>query len=140
MKILPKENIKDFVFGGNALFTIKNEESGNRFTYKVRKPKDDKESKVAFVSVLSGSDNYSNYSYLGTVWEGTSFYHGKKSKVAKDAQSAQVFKWAFPLLKSGRLPEVVNIYHEGKCGCCGRRLTVPESIEAGIGPICRGHK
>ena len=25
----------------------------------------------------------------------------------------------------------------GQCSCCGRELTVRESIEAGIGPICR---
>lgn len=24
----------------------------------------------------------------------------------------------------------------GFCGCCGRRLDVPESVEAGIGPVC----
>lgn len=24
----------------------------------------------------------------------------------------------------------------GYCGCCGRRLDVPESVEAGIGPVC----
>jgi hypothetical protein len=24
----------------------------------------------------------------------------------------------------------------GSCGCCGRELTDPESIERGIGPIC----
>ena len=27
-------------------------------------------------------------------------------------------------------------WHEGRCGRCGRKLTVPESIEAGYGPEC----
>jgi hypothetical protein len=27
-------------------------------------------------------------------------------------------------------------HHEGKCGRCGRLLTVPSSIESGIGPEC----
>jgi hypothetical protein len=26
----------------------------------------------------------------------------------------------------------------GSCSCCGRELTDPVSIEAGIGPICAG--
>lgn len=30
----------------------------------------------------------------------------------------------------------VEIWHEGKCGRCGRQLTVPESIESGFGPEC----
>jgi predicted metal-dependent hydrolase len=29
-----------------------------------------------------------------------------------------------------------NVHHEGKCGRCGRLLTVPSSIESGIGPEC----
>jgi hypothetical protein len=34
------------------------------------------------------------------------------------------------------LPECIEIWHEGKCGKCGRQLTVPSSIETGIGPEC----
>jgi hypothetical protein len=26
----------------------------------------------------------------------------------------------------------------GRCSCCGKELSNPESIEAGIGPVCRG--
>lgn len=33
------------------------------------------------------------------------------------------------------LPEC-EVWHEGRCGRCGRKLTVPESIETGIGPDC----
>jgi hypothetical protein len=28
------------------------------------------------------------------------------------------------------------VWHEGRCGRCGRKLTVPESIESGFGPEC----
>jgi len=31
-----------FILAGNALFTVENAETGNRFTFKVRKPDDDK--------------------------------------------------------------------------------------------------
>ena len=33
-----------FILAGNALFTVENAETGNRFTFKVRKPDDDKPS------------------------------------------------------------------------------------------------
>jgi hypothetical protein len=36
------------------------------------------------------------------------------------------------------MPDGVVIWHEGRCGRCGRRLTVPESIESGYGPECIG--
>ena len=34
------------------------------------------------------------------------------------------------------LQDFVEIWHEGKCGKCGRPLTVPSSIENGLGPSC----
>lgn len=30
----------------------------------------------------------------------------------------------------------VEVWHEGSCGRCGRKLTVPSSIETGLGPEC----
>jgi hypothetical protein len=28
------------------------------------------------------------------------------------------------------------VWHEGSCARCGKKLTVPESIESGFGPEC----
>jgi hypothetical protein len=33
----------------------------------------------------------------------------------------------------------VEFWHEGKCGRCNRKLTVPSSIESGFGPECINH-
>ena len=33
--------IKEFITAGKAIFTLKNEETGNRFTFKDSKPKDE---------------------------------------------------------------------------------------------------
>ena len=138
------ENPKDFVLAGKAIFTVENEKTGNRFTYKVKQAenKDDGPSKVWFVSVLNGPDNGSNYAYIGTIF-GNNFYVPtldfrltKKSTVTKDAQSFKVFSW---MLKHNLiLPPFVKVHHEGRCGRCGRRLTVPESIKNGLGPECAG--
>ena len=54
-----------FILAGNALFTVENTATGNRFTFKVRKPDDDK---PHFVSVLTGPDNEHDYAFLGTVF------------------------------------------------------------------------
>jgi hypothetical protein len=122
----------EFIKAGKAIFTIMNTKTGNRFTYKVKKVKN---KKLWFVSVLNGPDNYSNYSYIGAIF-GDDFRHTKSSKVNKDAVSFQAFAWTLKQLQQGTLPEVVTIHHEGRCGRCGRRLTVPESIESGYGPEC----
>ena len=37
-------------------------------------------------------------------------------------------------------PEGYTLLRESRCCVCNRKLTVPESIEAGIGPECAGRE
>ena len=83
--------IKEFMTAGKALFTLKNEETGNRFTFKVSKLKDENKN-MFFVSVLNGPDNYSNYLHAGTIFDKT-FKLTRKSKVGQAAPSFRAFKW-----------------------------------------------
>lgn len=93
---------------------------------------------------------------------GLVYRHGKKSRVAEDAPSARGIEWFVRHLSSLIVlrseleqadmftkPEIelkitkaestlnkLLYYHEGRCGRCARRLTVPRSIINGIGPEC----
>lgn len=125
-------NPRTFIKGGNALFTIKNETSGNRFTYKVKKLKD---KDLWFVSVLRGSDNTADYTYMGCLF-GDDFRMTRNSKVGRNAPSYKAFRWVWGRILMDNVPECVSIHHKGRCGRCGRVLTVPESIESGFGPEC----
>lgn len=118
-----------FILAGKAIVTFLNTQSENRFTFKVKKSK---EGDFYFVSLLT---NPETYQYIGTVSNGV-FRLGKKSKVSGDAQSVKVFDYVTKKLKSNTLPNFIEIWHEGKCGRCGRALTVPSSIESGLGPEC----
>jgi hypothetical protein len=127
--------IKEFMTAGKALFTLKNEETGNRFTFKVSKPKDENKN-MFFVSVLNGPDNYSNYMYMGCIFDKT-FKLTRNSKVTQAAPSYRAFNRLWDMITGNHdLPEQVKVLHNGKCARCGRRLTVPESIESGFGPHC----
>lgn len=126
-----------FVLAGNARLTLVSRKTGARFTYRVRRPADAGTDGVHFVSVLTGPDNEHDFQFLGTIFEGARFVHGRKSKIAEDAPSARAFAWAFRhLAQSRELPELLEVWHEGACGRCGRALTVPESIARGLGPEC----
>jgi hypothetical protein len=126
--------IQQFIGGGNATFTIVSKATGVRFTYKVREPEG---GGVHFVKVLRGADNEGDYSYLGFIRGGEYIHGGRKARVGKDAPSARAFGWFHGRLQAGTLPaEQVEFWHEGRCCRCGRKLTVPESIERGIGPEC----
>jgi hypothetical protein len=130
-----------FMTAGKACLTLVSVKTGARFTYKIRASDD---GKVFFVSLLTGPDNNNDYAYLGTIHPGTvyrpgSFYkHGVKSRISMDAPGAKAFHWAFRQLDAGREPADLEVWHEGSCGRCGRRLTVPESIASGFGPECIG--
>ena len=129
-------NPLNYIKAGKAIFTVKNEETGNRFTYKVKKAKG---KDIWFVFVLNGPDNYTNYAYMGSIFDST-FKRTKKSKVGEDAISFKAFSWLHKRLSAGaELPKSVVVHHEGRCGRCGKRLTVPGSIESGYGPECIKH-
>lgn len=103
-----------------------------------------------FVAVLTGPDNTRDFTFLGTIFPpvqsrplsggrqiGHDYHHGKRSKIASDATSAQAWIWLWKHVLLGRkLPKTIRVFHEGRCGRCGRTLTVPSSITTGLGPEC----
>jgi hypothetical protein len=127
--------VEKFIFAGNATFTLESTKTGNRYTYKMSKCKDKKD--LYFVGLLSGPDNEKDYKYMGVVDKGN-FRLTANSKIKKDATSVKAF--AFFIAKLDKLNDIegLNIYHEGTCGHCGRKLTTPESIKTGFGPVCMG--
>lgn len=139
------KNAKQFILAGNAYFTIDNGK-GEHFTYRVNAYEGKSQSMIDkfFVSLLTGPDNTRNYTYMGILdgshqtWrKGETFKPTAKSKVQADALSWRVFEWFVSRAFSNiPLPEGYDIKHSGRCGRCGRMLTVPESIDSGIGPEC----
>lgn len=132
MNLLNIQDFKTFIKAGKAIFTIKSIKTGKHLTFKVKKHQ---EKDIWFVSVLSGPDNESNYSYMGTIF-GNDFRLTRNSKIGKDTVSFKAFNWMWNILKKNETPKDMEFYHEGFCGRCGRKLTVPESIESGFGPEC----
>jgi len=125
-----------FMLAGDAYVTFQSRRTGTRFTYRVKagKPRPgDTRPPPHFVSVLTGPDHYE---YLGCVYERKAYSHGRKSRVDQSAPSAIAFVWVWRTISGGDMHPELAVYHEGRCGMCGRRLTTPESIETGLGPIC----
>lgn len=122
-----------FALGGNATFTATSRKTGTRFTYKVRQPRPET---PHFVKLLTGPDNETDYVFFGTIFPDGTFRHSPKSSIGPDSPSALAFAWIWKHRNDLALAEKVEVHHEGRCCCCGRKLTVPESIESGIGPEC----
>ena len=129
--------VRDFILGGKATFTIVSKKTTTRFTYKVElaEGRDD----FFFVSYLTGPDNWANYTYLGFISNpifNPRLIAGSKGKphiVAFQALDWLLYNTLRPA--AGKL-DMLEFWHEGKCCRCNRKLTVPSSIESGVGPEC----
>lgn len=157
-RLVNKKAIQDFVFAGNATFTIRNTKTGTRFTYKIRKSKTNKvkfyvnsmrgPGIFAKMGVIIGIDK--DY-YLPYDWKEklqmarknfAALYPGhpfpEKEYTNKNMSESLKMFIKFLGWYKGNVEKIENheIWHEGICGKCGRKLTVPYSIEVGIGPEC----
>jgi uncharacterized protein DUF6011 len=130
--------IRTFALAGKAVLTFKSTATGTRFTFKIRRANGDDPKRPWFVKVLTGPSNHDDYAFIGTIFEDGRFRHGQKSKIARTAPSVCAFTWAWEKVRGGSLPATLEVWHEGRCGRCGRLLTVPESVASGLGPECAG--
>lgn len=136
---------KTFILAGKAIFTISNGKQGDAaadYTYRVsHKPAKGDYPENYLVALLTGPDNEADYTYLGVLDPAT----GRIRLTAKSAYPASAkpviaLGWALGHVWAGatELPHGATIRHAGRCGKCARLLTVPESIESGLGPECSG--
>ena len=125
-----------FVAAGQAVFTATNTKRNTRLTFRIERPEQFRGE--FFGQVMKGSDNEGDYTYVGMVKEGTLFLRETKgSKFHKGSPEFDGLKLVLDIV-AGRRPEtpLIEIEGSGNCGKCGKRLTVPEHIKAGIGPEC----
>lgn len=120
---------KQFLLAGRAHATLVSQKTGVRYTFRVRKAK---EGDVFFVSVLNGP----TYLYLGMIDTAGKFKLTRKSQFTAENPEYKAFDFMWRNLTFGFISSTMEFWHEGRCGRCGKRLTVPGSIDLGIGPDC----
>lgn len=141
-QITDPQAILAFITGGRAVFTVVSKTTGERRTFRVAAPKDAQPGDaLRFVSLLTGPSNTTDYEYVGLLTKAGDELVTRTSRGKAPTQPLNIIGW---LVKQAQLavrglPNTLDraeFWHEGKCCCCGRRLTVPASIESGIGPEC----
>ena len=119
------------------IVTLRSAKTGQHYTYKVTRPPGDGSARPWLVYVLNGPNNREDYIYLGLLTPEADWKHTAKSSVPVTAPAFLAFDFlAHAVLQQGRMPTTLEVFHEGKCGRCGRKLTTPESVARGIGPEC----
>lgn len=135
---------KSFILAGDATFTVQLPASAEQphYTYRVQKVEaSDRWPESYFVKILTGPENTSDYSYLGKLDDFTGqLILTNKSKLSADSFPVRLFNRIMARIwcedHAAYEQHGYKTHHEGKCGRCGRKLTVPSSIESGIGPEC----
>lgn len=136
MKELTNDYIRRFALGGKSLITLQSGNTGVHFTYSIQRSAND--NNLYFIKLLNGQDNTKDYTYIGCYYSDNSYFNP-----AKKYKGADKMSWP-PSLRAieyflrviDNVPDNLKVFHEGRCGVCGRRLTTPDSIERGIGPEC----
>lgn len=128
---------RNFLFAGHATFTLRSVRTGTRFTYRLDKKKD---GDTLYLKVLCAPDvwKFSGALYMQADTHKYAYHNSKSSQLHALAPSIKAFDWFIRHLQEadGHFHPQLELWHEGKCGKCGRALTVPESIATGLGPDC----
>jgi hypothetical protein len=143
--------LKEFFTGGKAYFTVKvpeafaSEKGCNlHYTFRIEQadPTEKYPNPAHFVKLLTGPNNTEDYTYMGILNPKTGeVRHTANSKIAETAWSFRIVRRVLAQIFEGEgMPAIQkhgwDVDHMGRCGRCARPLTVPESIELGIGPDC----
>lgn len=148
------ENIRKFLLAGMAIFTLTSKKTGDRRTFRVRAAEDvDGSGKPHgwYVDLLVGPNNTTDYRYLCFMWiDRHEELELKQNKESWATDSYRAFGWLTCEIdqvkilgltrKQKHFEEFAVFDHAGMCARCGRPLTVPESIELGLGPVCAGRQ
>lgn len=131
-QITDRHDAKAFVLAGRAEFSLRSKKTNKHYTFSVRKDKRP-ESVYKYVHV---ERHEQSPLYLGVIINNTHFYRDKKRP---DTPAHKAFNWFwYHALLHDEQWSKCEMYHLGRCAKCHRRLTDPDSIRTGLGPICAG--
>ena len=136
--------VREYVWAGNATFTLVSKKTGLRFTFKLTAKKEDIANKLDdvtyFAKLLRGPDNSNDFQYMGVARKPGKFFLTGASRLTRDAASFKALVWFLQEMAQERpvIGTTLEVWHTGQCGRCGRSLSVPKSVADGIGPECAG--
>lgn len=127
--------LNQYILGGRAVLTLESP-NGKKHTYMYCIPRnaDNFPEDVRFVYALHGQKEF----YLGMI-ELDTFRLTKHSRFLPDTEIVRGAQYIEGLRHSQKFlsDSPMNIYHEGICARCGRKLSDPKSIKIGFGRRCR---
>ena len=130
--VIKKENIENFIFGGNSWFTITSKKTNTHYSYNIYRKHN---APVFFVKIQDGSAHtYSGYiKKIHGVWK---YHKGEAGNYSIRDNRILALMWVITHANDADMDTKITLQHMGKCCKCGKALVDPKSIELGVGPKC----
>lgn len=136
-KNITPAQFRNFIFAGHSIFTLENSETGNYITFRIRQIKKNNQLVPNQFAIQCKSLNDGDYGYQFLGFLNLDRKYFKRWGNANPSYIGyKTLYWLLNNLENLEKFTKLKIYHEGVCCKCGRTLTVPESIDNGIGPEC----
>lgn len=137
--LLSNDKALPFLLAGKCEFTMVSGKTGISFSYKLSK----KESKlettdyIYFLNIMENKQSkYAGIIFFDAKDNKFVFRKGKKGQLDNSDVKIKSILYVLNNLFNENYGLNVKIYHIGRCGRCGKKLTTPESILTGLGPEC----
>lgn len=119
----------------NGTYTLVNLEKETHRTFQIKTAGDN--SKLAgkrIISLLTGSNNETDYTGIGFVNDNDTVYVWKSKQGTEFEKLGKFFQTA---VTTDKFNDRVTVKLSKRCIRCNRKLTTPEAIEDGIGSVCK---
>lgn len=126
-------DVRSFLLGGNAGFTLL-QDGKNPISVKYRVVAN--ENKSCYF-IYTESKTSSKIVYQAYITSKDWVLHKAKQVEDSDYNERAIKAIDWLLKHCDNLPDIVHVYHNGRCSKCGRKLTDLESLRTGLGPVCR---
>lgn len=125
-------NIRTYIYGGKGVVTLKSP-TGKHHTYSFRYPVEENKFPEGTMFIYCMVRN-GVWRYIG-MYIRNKFRLTQMSRYGKDSSIVKGAQFIVRMMHKDFQTEM-ELYHEGVCSVCGRKLVTPKSIRMGIGPRC----
>ena len=122
----------------NGTVTLINKETTTHTTIKIATVKKGNLKGKRIMSQLVGSDNENSYQGFAFINENDTIHIWRSKATDKRRKIAEIVRSLMLEGDASRYADKVEMKLSKRCMRCNRKLTTPQSIEDGIGPICIG--
>lgn len=133
--IIKQENAIEFILAGNSEFILHSTKTNDDFRFLITA--NDRKEVLYFVNMIIGSQKiYAGYIKLNKETQEFDFKQGEKGKIQGNELSIRSLLFVLNKLNKGETVGNLEVYHVGKCGCCGKELYEQADIMIGLHKKC----